>query len=301
MARAWVRCFLVVGTRSRRRWLRRCGKHGLVAVRVMTTLASSSAGTRTTTVKFKNLEVLCYQGTIEAFRKKTRSLDDTLVTHDIYKNARKGDRASEAEIQQALDHHQMKQALEEIVLKGEYQLSVEERKELIRQMRKRIVQFFHHNYMDPKTNLPHPITRLEAALSDIKSLRITINESPESQAKAILKKLIVILPMKSNAMEATVVVPHTLIGQAQGKLRSLSTVRNSEYTSTGCIMKIAFLSGNFQALLDFVNKHDGIEFALDGANVAAEGRLPGGAASAGAGKKKKKKGKGLLFGGKKKA
>jgi ribosome maturation protein SDO1 len=253
---------------------------------------SSIVSAKTTVVKYQKLEIICNQGSIEAYREGKSCLDDTLITQEIYKDAKKADRASEADIVEVFQHKDMSKALDEIIKKGDYQISTAERKKKVEEKRKQIVYYFHKNYMDPKSRLPHPITRIEAALSDIKALRIHPHEPTENQAKQIMKQLRDIIPMKSNAMEGTITVPHAFLGQLQGVVRSSCTVLKEDYTDFGCKMRVAFVASDLEKLLADINRvgkgEVSLEFEMDGdlglpkeANNKKKGK----------GGKKKKKGK----------
>ena len=249
---------------------------------------SSIVSTKTTVVKYQKLEIICNQGSVEGYRAGKISLDDTLVTRDIYKDAKKADRASEADILGVFQHKDMSKALDEIIKKGNYQLSTAERKKKVEEKRAQITYYFHKNFMDPKTKLPHPLTRIEAALGDIKGLRIHPDEPAEHQAKAIRKQLKDIIPLKSNALEGTIIVPHAFLGQSQGVIHGLCTVTKEEYTGTGCKMRVALVASDLQKLLSELNRvgKGEINFELDGGATLQQ------TASEDNGGKKKKKGKG---------
>ena len=89
---------------------------------------SSIVSAKTTVVKYQKLEIICNQGSIEAYREGKSCLDDTLITQEIYKDAKKADRASEADIVEVFQHKDMSKALDEIIKKGDYQISTAERK-----------------------------------------------------------------------------------------------------------------------------------------------------------------------------
>ena len=249
---------------------------------------SSIVSTKTTVVKYQKLEIICNQGSVEGYRAGKISLDDTLVTREIYKDAKKADRASEADILGVFQHKDMSKALDEIIKKGNYQLSTAERKKKVEEKRAQITYYFHKNFMDPKTKLPHPLTRIEAALGDIKGLRIHPDEPAEHQAKAIRKQLKDIIPLKSNALEGTIIVPHAFLGQSQGVIHGLCTVTKEEYTGAGCKMRVALVASDLQKLLSELNRvgKGEINFELDGGAMLQQ---PAGEENGG---KKKKKGKG---------
>ena len=259
---------------------------------------SSLVSGKTTVVKYQKLEIICNQGTITSYRDGKSSLDDTVVTQEIFKDAKKADRASDADIMKVFQHKDMSKALDEIIKKGDFQLSTAERKKKVEEMRKQIVYYFHKNYMDPKSKLPHPVTRIEAALSDIKGLRIHPDEPVEQQAKNIMKQLRDIIPMKSNALEGTIVVPHAFLGQSQGIIHSTCKVTKEEYTPVGCKMRVAFVASDLEKLLTDLNRvgKGEISFEIDGAGIGQQDATN----EATTARKGKKKGKGGKKKGKKK-
>ena len=179
----------------------------------------------------------------------------------------------------------MSKALDEIIKKGNYQLSTAKEKRWRKEGTNHLL--LPQNFMDPKTKLPHPLTRIEAALGDIKGLRIHPDEPAEHQAK-IRKQLKDIIPLKSNALEGTIIVPHAFLGQSQGVIHGLCTVSKEEYTGTGCKMRVALVASDLQKLLSELNRvgKGEINFELDG------GAMPQQPAGEENGGKKKKKGKG---------
>ena len=50
---------------------------------------SSLVSGKTTVVKYQKLEIICNQGTITSYRDGKSSLDDTVVTQEIFKDAKK--------------------------------------------------------------------------------------------------------------------------------------------------------------------------------------------------------------------
>lgn len=241
---------------------------------------------KTTVVKYQKLEIICNQGTIEAYRAGKTKLDDTVVTQEIYKDAKKADRASDADLMSVFKHKDMAKALDEILCKGNFQLSTAERKKKVEAKKKQIICYFHSNFMNPISKLPHPITRIEAALKDIKGLRIHPDEPTENQAKTIMKQLRDIIPMKSNALEGTIVVPHAYLGQSQGVIHSLCKVTKEEYTHVGCKMGVAFVASDLEKLLTELNRIGSGEISFE-----IDGGMQEQAAEVNGGKKGKKKGK----------
>ena len=151
-------------------------------------------------VRYKNLEILCHPETVIKYRQKKLPLSKVLITEDnIYKNVKKGDIASDSDIKKALqkDDITLTQAFEILLEKGDFQMTTKERQELTLQRRLRLVEYFHENFLDPKTNGPHPKTRIDAAFEQIKA-KINFEMSFDKNAEEIRKAILGILPIKPN-------------------------------------------------------------------------------------------------------
>lgn len=109
-------------------------------------------------------------------------LSDMLATES-------GEKLSDATIQELFGTTDVWKCLEEIVLKGESQYSVQEKREMTENKRKQIVEYIVKTYIDPKTKLPHPATRIENGMKTIKGLKIDLNVAVSTQGDDIVKQL----------------------------------------------------------------------------------------------------------------
>ncbi len=105
-----------------------------------------------------------------------------LVIEEIYSDANKGTRASTEKLQKAFGTTDAVKIADEILRRGELQLTTDQRRQLVEDKRKQIVAFLVRHCIDPRTGTPHPPLRIEQALSQI---RMTIDpfKSAEEQAE----------------------------------------------------------------------------------------------------------------------
>jgi len=222
-------------------------------------------------VKFKDgpnrvtFEIVCKPGAPIEFREGRLDMDNVLETDEIFKDFKKGVRASDAEIElsfNTLDHRQICQTILE---QGEIQYTTEERRAFVEKKRNEIVSYIHKYYVDPRTKLPHPRLRIENALEELK-FRVDPHMEAKKQAKEIVKSLPEVLPVKKMVMEATVTIPHKFLGQIYGVFKDL-TIVNENYTDTGCIYSVTFVPGDYDTLMADLNSlcHDEFEFSISGA------------------------------------
>ena len=120
---------------------------------------------------------------------------EVLVAETIFADANKGTKVSTEALQKSFGTTDALKIAEIILTKGTLQLTTEQRRKMVEDKRKQIIDFIARQSVDPKTNLPHPPTRIENAMEQIR-YPIDPFKSVEEQAKDIIKLLRTILPLK---------------------------------------------------------------------------------------------------------
>jgi len=191
-----------------------------------------------------------------AFEFKSGAKIDTreiLVGDFIYKDARKGLKASEEAVKKVFGTTDIYKVAEEILRKGELQLTTEQRRKLIEAKKRKIIDFIARNCVDPRTKLPHPPRRIELALEQIR-VGIDPFKDTESQALEIIKKLSRVLPIKMAKAIVRVKIPPPYSSRAYGVLASLGDVKRVSWLSDGSLfMELEIPAGMQQTLIDRVN------------------------------------------------
>lgn len=165
-------------------------------------------------------------------RGKPADINQILVADAIFTDASKGFRAAEDKLRDAFQTTDPFVIAEIILRQGELQLTIEQRRELVREKRKQIVTFLTRNCIDPRTRSPHPPLRIEQALDQIK---ITIDpfRDGEEQAREVIDKLRPILPLRIEQIRIAVKVPPEYSAQTIGMARSFATVSQDEWQRDG--------------------------------------------------------------------
>jgi ribosome maturation protein SDO1 len=167
---------------------------------------------------------------------KKRNISEVLVSDEIFKDANKGLRASEQSLREVFGTTDELLVAEKVLQNGELQLTAQQRHEMLEKMRKQIVNYIARNCVDPKTNLPHPPTRIELALEQVR-FGVNLNKSVEEQALEAIKALRTILPLKTSIATLEVKVPanfrkaYNLISQL-GSLKSTNWLPDGSFTVT---------------------------------------------------------------------
>ncbi len=212
-------------------------------------------------IQGENFEILVDCDNALLFKEGKASLDDAIVTEEVFKDVKKGLYASEHEMQKIFGTSDKKKVAEIIIKKGEVQLTAEHQNKLREEKRKRIINLIHRNAIDPKTNLPHPPQRIENALVEAK-INIDHFKSAESQVKDIIKKLTPILPIRFEIREVAIKIPANYAARSYSLLKQYAKITKDEWQDDGSLIAVIEIpAGMQQELFDELNKltHGDIE------------------------------------------
>ncbi|HEY8140111.1 MAG TPA: ribosome assembly factor SBDS [Nitrososphaera sp.] len=188
---------------------------------------------------------------------KRADISSVLVSDEIYSDASKASRASSEKMTKHFRTTDSMEVAKQILARGELNLTTDQRRKMVEEKRKQIVQIINKSFVDPKTHLPHPIVRIEAALEEA---RVSIDpfKKSEDQAKGVVDSLRKILPLRSETVRLTVTVPPQFAAQSYSILKSTGDFKGEEWLSDGSLRAIvemnAGMKGQFLDRLGSVTK-----------------------------------------------
>ena len=163
---------------------------------------------------------------------KIAGVTEALAAETIFSDANKGTRAPEEALRKAFKTTDALKIADEILKKGQLQLTTEQRRKMVEDKRKQIVDFISRQAVDPKTNLPHPPMRIENAMEQIR-YPIDPYKPVEEQARDIIKLLRPILPLKVEQLQIAVTIPTTFAVRAYGAIKAFGTIKREEWRGDG--------------------------------------------------------------------
>ncbi|MCE4600698.1 MAG: ribosome assembly factor SBDS [Desulfurococcales archaeon] len=187
-------------------------------------------------VKGKRFEILVRPDLAFKFKEgENVDLEDVLWTDTVYRDSRKGLKASPSEIRSAFNTEDIVKIAEKILREGNIQLTEEQRRKLIEAKRRQIIMYIARNAIDPKTGRPIPETRIETAFDQ---LRIGVDpfKDAESQAIEAVKKIARIMPIKLARAIVKVEVPPSFSGRIYRELARLGTLLKTEWRHDGSLV-----------------------------------------------------------------
>ncbi|MCK5107801.1 MAG: ribosome assembly factor SBDS [Nanoarchaeota archaeon] len=187
--------------------------------------------------------------------KKGEDIDlrEVIKSEHIFTDAKKGLLASEEKLKEIFGTSETLEVAEQIIQKGEIQLTSEYRAKLIEDKRKQIINYIQQNGFNPSTGLPHPVTRIESALEEVK-VKIDEHKSAKEQVEEIVKKIRVVLPISTEKRNIEITIPAEFTGKCYSIIQNMSTVKNENWNSDGSLTAVVEISAGLQAeLFDKLN------------------------------------------------
>jgi len=184
---------------------------------------------------------------------KPVSIDDVLVSDFIYKDAKKGLKASPEAMREVFGTDDPRTVAVEIIKRGEIQLTAEQRRKLIEEKKAQILNLIAKNAIDPKTKLPIPIKRLEIALEQAK-VSIDPFKPAEQQLESVVTQLAKVIPIKIARAYVIVKLPPEHASKGLKVLQSMGTIKKSTWLNDGSLeVELEIPAGLQQELIDRVN------------------------------------------------
>ena len=168
---------------------------------------------------------------------KKKDLSSILVSDEIYTDSSQGKRASTEKLLKAFKTDDATIIAEKILQKGDLNLTTDQRRKMIEQKRKQIVEFVAKTYVDPRSHLPHPPLRIEQAMKDAR-VSVDPQKNVDEQVKDIVEKLRSIIPLKSENLDLEIIIPAQYAAKSYSVLKSTGTLKKEDWLTNGSLKAI---------------------------------------------------------------
>ena len=168
---------------------------------------------------------------------KKKDISAILVSEDIYTDSGKGTKPSAEKLLKAFKTEDLTEIAKIIMQKGDLNLTTDQRRKMIEDKKKQIVEFIVKTYVDPRTHLPHPPVRVEQAMKDGR-VSVDPQKTVEDQVKDIVEKLRSIIALKSENMNLEITIPAQYASQSYAVLKSVGSLKKEEWQNNGSLKAI---------------------------------------------------------------
>lgn len=187
-------------------------------------------------VKGKRFEILVRPDPAFKFKEgENVDIEDILWTDTIYRDSRKGLKASPAEVKSAFGTEDPRRIAEKILREGQIQLTEDQRRKLIEAKKKQIITYIARNAIDPKTGKPIPETRIETAFEQ---LRIGVDpfKDAETQAVEAVRRIATLMPIKLAKAVVRAEIPAQYSGRIYRELQRLGHLLKTDWRHDGTLV-----------------------------------------------------------------
>ena len=182
-----------------------------------------------------------------------RDVRECLQSEQVYSDANKALVIPSAKLLEVFKTDDPLKVAEIIIKEGEIQLTSDHRAKERDQNLRKLIDMVHKQAIDPQSGLPHPATRIEAALEEGK-IRLDNNKSVEDQFDDIITKLRPIIPLKIEQRTLQVTIPSNDVGKTNSIIRNGSKILGEDWRTDGSwSVKVEIPAGFQEEFIDKLN------------------------------------------------
>ncbi|MDP6905944.1 MAG: ribosome assembly factor SBDS [Candidatus Thalassarchaeaceae archaeon] len=169
----------------------------------------------------KRYEILVDPELVEQWKSDAKSvpMDHLLATEEVWHDARGGERPTEEKLVSTFGTTELIECVSKILHEGDIQLTTIQRRQMIADKRAQIISEISRTAIDPRTKAPHPVTRVELALDELRW-----NPDPflsvERQIKEAIKVLRPVIPLSFQTIKLAFRVSGSAYGAVHREVRS---------------------------------------------------------------------------------
>jgi len=201
-------------------------------------------------------------------------LRDLLKSEKVFEDVSKGLLAPEENIILVFKTNKFFDVANRMILEGEIQLTAEYREKLRDEKRRKIVQLIHRSAINPQTNTPHPLSRIEGAILEAK-VKVDELKKAEDQVQEILAKLKLVIPIKFDEKVLTIHLPLQYAAKLHTLLQSYGKMEKENWLPDGSFMcKLRIPAGISNEVFDELNSktHGAINIEIEWKGEKQNGR-----------------------------
>ncbi|HJJ47975.1 MAG TPA: ribosome assembly factor SBDS [Methanocorpusculum sp.] len=184
-------------------------------------------------------------------------LEDAVAALNVYENASHGDKSADDDLQKVFKTTKFEDIAKEIILKGEIHLTTEQRRHLTEEKRRRVINYIARNAVNPQSGLPHPVTRIELALEQVR-VNFDPFRSVDDLVKDTVKALRPILPIRFEERKIAAKFPLDFAAKAYGAVSGAAYVKmdKNEWQNDGSWICVVTIPAGMQE--EFFNLCNGV-------------------------------------------
>ena len=187
-------------------------------------------------------------------------IEDVVAALNVFSNTSKATRAPDEALIKVFHTTDFATIARRIIEKGEIHLTSDQRKRMIEEKRRQVVNFIARNAVNPQTGHPHPPHRIEMAMEEAR-VNIDPFKHLDEQVKETVKALRPLLPIRFEELRLAIRIPADFAAKSYGDIAAGCTMEKDEWQKDGswvCVVRIpAGIQGDFYDLINKLSKGEG--------------------------------------------
>lgn len=176
---------------------------------------------------------------------KKIDIEEILAVEEVFKDSKKGDKASEEAMMKAFNTIDPLEAAVTIIKKGHVQLTAQQRKEMQEEKRKLIIATITRESINPQTKLPHPARRIEIAMDECR-IHVDPFKSVDEQVKTVMKAIRTKIPIRFEKVRVAIRIPGDFTGKVYGVIPEFGMTKKEEWQKDGSWVAVVEIPGGLQ-------------------------------------------------------
>ncbi|MDK2849714.1 MAG: ribosome maturation protein [Candidatus Woesearchaeota archaeon] len=194
-------------------------------------------------------------------------VSDAVKSLHIFYDAHKGLLASEHVLEEVFGTSDPEEVARKIIEEGEIHLTTKQREEIRERKLRQIIDYIHTNAIDPRTGLPIPPARIEAAIKEAK-VHIDPTKRVDRLVKEVVEKIKLIMPLRFEQKILQITLNSQYAAKVYGILKELGELSKEQWLSDGSFMcELTIPAGRLSDVIDKLNDltHGSVEINVLGA------------------------------------
>ena len=173
------------------------------------------------------------------------AVEDLLAVEEIFKDSKKGDKASEEAMDKIFGTTDPIEVSKIILEKGTVQLTADQKRQMQADKRKLVINTIAKEAVNPQNGLPHPVQRIENACDEAK-VKFDPFISVDQQVQTALKSIKPLIPIRFEKVKVAVRLPGSVAGSAYSVIHGFGEIINEEWQQDGSWIGIVEIPGGLQ-------------------------------------------------------
>lgn len=188
----------------------------------------------------KNFEVIIDCETALKVREGKATAKEALLVENVFKDAQKGD--VQGNLTEDFGTDDVLAVAEEIIKKGELQLTEDYRKKVTEEKRNQVLEEVTRKASDPTTHYPVPRQRIELAMNKL-GYKIRYEKGMHEQVKELIELLPKAMPITFNEIMVTITSPPQFTSQTFGIVKKAGELIGQDILPDGSVNLKAKVTG----------------------------------------------------------